>query len=100
MVPEKNAHWFQNWFQFAPALGAHFEKFVKSLVESGRFSDADVVVRQGLELLEDQEKVREIRIKELQAAIQEGIDSGEATPIEDVISKIRVRRAARRGLIG
>ena len=39
------------------ALGAHFEEFIKEQLEGGRFNNASEVVRAGLRLLEDQEKL-------------------------------------------
>lgn len=75
------------------ALGSHFEDFVKKQLESGRFNNVSEVVRAGLRLLEDEEKLRQLRHQELQAAIQEGIDSEDAGSIEDVVARNRVRRA-------
>jgi antitoxin ParD1/3/4 len=57
---------------FCVALGSHFEEFVKKQLDSGRFNNVSEVVRAGLRLLEDAERLREIRHQELQAAIQEG----------------------------
>lgn len=51
------------------ALGNHFEEFVKKQLESGRFNNVSEVVRAGLRLLEDEEKLRQIRHCELKAAI-------------------------------
>jgi antitoxin ParD1/3/4 len=74
------------------ALGTHFEELIKRLLDSGRFNNTSEVVRAGLRLLEDEEKLREIRRQELKAAIQEGIDSEDAGPLEDVIKRNRTRR--------
>ncbi len=52
-------------------------------------------MRAGLRLLEDEEKLRQIRHAELKAAIQEGIDSEDAGTIEAAIAKNRARRRAR-----
>lgn len=77
------------------ALGNHFEEFIKEQLESGRFNNTSEVVRAGLRLLEDEEKLRQIRHAELKAAIQDGIDSEDAGTIEEVIAKNRARRQAR-----
>ena len=77
------------------ALGSHFEQFIRKLLNSGRFNNSSEVVRAGLRLLEDDEKLREIRRHELKAAIQEGIDSEDAGSLEDVIARNRARRGAR-----
>jgi antitoxin ParD1/3/4 len=78
------------------ALGNHFEEFVKKQLESGRFNNVSEVIRAGLRLLEDEEKLREIRHRELKAAIQDGIDSEDAGSIEDVIARNRQHRSKRR----
>ena len=79
------------------ALGSHFEEFVKKLLNSGRFNNTSEVVRAGLRLLEDEERLRQIRQSDLKAAIQEGVDSEDAGPIEDVIAKHRARRSSAKG---
>ena len=54
------------------ALGTHFENFIQSSIESGRYNNASEVVRAGLRLLEEQEQ----KIAALRAAIEEGLNSG------------------------
>jgi antitoxin ParD1/3/4 len=57
-------------------LGAHFEAFIKGLVEGGRYHDASEVVRDGLRLLEERETLREIKARELRRLAEEGRLSG------------------------
>jgi antitoxin ParD1/3/4 len=57
-------------------LGAHFEAFIKGLVESGRYHSASEVVRDGLRLLEEREALREIKASELRRLAEEGRLSG------------------------
>jgi antitoxin ParD1/3/4 len=57
-------------------LGTRFEAFIKELVASGRYNNASEVLREGLRLLEDREKLREIRIAELRRLAEEGEVSG------------------------
>jgi antitoxin ParD1/3/4 len=57
-------------------LGARFEAFIKGLVENGRYNNASEVLRDGLRLLEDREKEREIKIAELRRLAEEGRLSG------------------------
>ena len=81
------------------ALGNHFEEFVRRLLNSGRFNNTSEVVRAGLRLLEDEERLREIRRKDLKAAIQEGVDSEDAGSIEEVVAKHRARRTLGKGRV-
>ena len=60
------------------SLGNHFENFIESTVNNGRFNNASEVVRAGLRLLEEEEN----KIVSLKKAIQEGIDSGIAEDFE------------------
>lgn len=75
------------------ALGTHFEEFVKSQIQSGRYNNTSEVVREGLRLLEDQEALRQIKLEKLRAEIQKGIDSGSAGEIgiNDVFAEVRAR---------
>ena len=57
-------------------LGLRFEAFVKGLVQSGRYNNASEVVREGLRLLEDRERLRETKIAKLQRLAEEGRLSG------------------------
>jgi antitoxin ParD1/3/4 len=57
-------------------LGSRFETLIKELVASGRYNNASEVLRDGLRLLEDRERLREIRIGELRRMSEEGRASG------------------------
>ena len=80
------------------ALGSHFEEFVKKQLESGRFNNVSEVIRAGLRLLEDEEKLRQLRHRELRAAIQQGIDSEDAGSVEEVVTRNRARRGKSKAL--
>lgn len=53
-----------------PAL----EKFVQDKVGAGHYSTASEVVRDGLRLLQEQDRLRQIRDEELRREVQIGID--------------------------
>lgn len=52
-------------------LDPYFEEFIKDEINSGKYDSVSEVIREGLKLLEEKEK-----LKALQSAIQEGINSG------------------------
>lgn len=78
-------------------IGEHYEALVKKLVESGRYSSASEIIRDALRLLEDAEILRAIRTEELRKLIQEGLDSGDAGPLdmEEIKAEGRRRLAAK-----
>ena len=77
-------------------LTEHFDSFIASGVESGQFTDASEVVREGLRLLEQRQQEDKAKIDWLHGAIQEGVDEierGEGSAfasIDDLADEIRV----------
>ena len=65
-MPTRNVH-----------LTEHFDSLIATGVESGQFSNASEVVREGLRLLEQRQKEDNARIEWLRHAAQEGIDAME-----------------------
>jgi antitoxin ParD1/3/4 len=81
-------------------LGSRFEALVKGLVESGRYNNASEVVRDGLRLLEDREKLREVKVVELRRLAEEGRLSGVSNEDgEAVLDRLEAKyqRLAERG---
>lgn len=72
------------------ALGTYFEDFIKAKISQGRYNNASEVIRAGLRLLEENEE----RIVALKAAIDEGLDSGDADGF-DPRQHLRALKAAR-----
>lgn len=77
-------------------VGTHYEQFIKSLVETGRFATEGEVMREGLRLLEEREERRKAKLDALRDDIQEGIDSGPSEPwdVEEILTEARRRKAA------
>ena len=63
-------------------------------VRGGLYQTASEVVRAGLRLLEDQEKLQALKLTELKAAIQAGIVSGTGVPAEEVFDRLEKKYAA------
>lgn len=78
-------------------LGDHFESFIRTQIESGRYASASEVLRDALRLLEDQEKLRALHVSELRAAIRKGIESGTSVPADAVFDRLekKYRRTAK-----
>jgi len=63
-MPTRNIH-----------LTEHFDSLIDTGIESGQFSNASEVVREGLRLLEQRQQEDKARIEWLRGAAQEGIDA-------------------------
>jgi antitoxin ParD1/3/4 len=66
-------------------LGDHYEKFIRELVDSGRYSSASEVVRDGMRMMEEREVTRKAKLEWLRAEIAKGYE-GEPEPwdVEEV----------------
>ncbi|MEA5516651.1 type II toxin-antitoxin system ParD family antitoxin [Nodularia sp. UHCC 0506] len=76
------------------SLTIELEKWVQSKVESGMYTSASEVIREGLRLLKEQDALKQIRLAELRREIEQGIDSGESTPLNmsEIIVKAQQQR--------
>ena len=64
------------------SIGKHFEGMIEALIESGRYSTASEVMREGLRLVEEREERRKAKLEALRAEIQKGFDSGLAEEVD------------------
>ena len=72
------------------------EKIIKQKVSSGLYASASEVVREALRLMETQDQLRAIKLKQLKKDIREGLESGKGTPwdVEEMKRDGRKLRAA------
>ena len=73
------------------AVGEHFERFIRTQVDGGRYASASEVVRDALRLLEEREKPTALKLQELRQLIEDGINSGPAKPAKQVFTELRKR---------
>jgi antitoxin ParD1/3/4 len=78
-------------------LTPQLESLVKQKVATGLYNSASEVVREALRLMEQQDRMRAIKLEQLRQDIQEGISSGEATPwdTEEIKREGRARQRMR-----
>lgn len=74
-------------------LGDHFDNFVRTELESGRYASASEVIRSGLRLLE-QEKAK---IQAINKALIVGEESGKARRFDNEKFKARMRKKLNAG---
>ena len=66
-------------------LGDHFDSFIASQIQSGRYGSASEVIRSALRLLETQET----KLNTLRQLLVAGVESGEAEyDLENLISEL------------
>jgi antitoxin ParD1/3/4 len=64
------------------SLSPYLRRWVDAQVAGGRYGSTSEVVRAALRLLEDAEREREVRLRDLRAAIDEGDASGEPVSLD------------------
>ena len=75
------------------SLTKELEKLVDAKVKSGLYHTASEVVREGLRLLEERDRLYALRLAELRKDIKKGLDSPNAGLLDVPATKDRVRRA-------
>jgi antitoxin ParD1/3/4 len=73
------------------SMTPELEALVRRKVESGRYLSASEVMREALRLLEERDKLEELRREELRNAIRKGLDSGPAEPLDMEAVKAEAR---------
>lgn len=78
-------------------LTPELEAMIKRKVASGLYNSASEVVREALRLMEEKDRLRELKLERLRQDIAEGLNSGDPTPwsSEEIKREGRRRKAAR-----
>lgn len=79
------------------SLTPQLEDMIRKKVASGLYNSASEVVREALRLMEEQDRVRAVRLEQLQQDIRDGLNSGDPTPWdpEEIKRAGREKRDAR-----
>lgn len=72
-------------------LTPQLEALVREKVASGLYGSASEVIREALRLLEEQDRIRAIKLEQLRRDIREGIESGSAGELDMEVIKKRGR---------
>jgi len=81
------------------SLTPELEKLVHQKVKSGRYLSASEVVREALRLLEDHDRIAQLRLEELRKQVALGLeqlDRGESVPGQEVEDELREMSRQRR----
>ena len=71
-------------------LGSHFEAFIREMVESGRYNSASEILRDGLRLLEDRERLRALKLADLRRKLEEAQADPKLLSEEEVFGQLEV----------
>ncbi len=79
------------------SLTPQLEAMIRKKVASGLYNSASEVVREALRLMEEQDRVRAVRLEQLRQDIRDGLNSGDPTPWdpEEIKRAGREKRDAR-----
>jgi antitoxin ParD1/3/4 len=77
------------------SLTKELEKLVTAKVKSGLYHTASEVVREGLRLLEERDRLYQLRLEEVRGEVKKGLDQldrGEGRPLDFDHLKARLRK--------
>jgi antitoxin ParD1/3/4 len=74
------------------SLTPELEKIVNKKVKSGMYNSASEVVREALRLLEEQDRLRAMKLEALRQDILAGLNSGKSVPLDMEEIKAEARK--------
>ncbi len=78
-------------------LTPQLEDLVRSKVSSGLYTSASEVVREALRLMQEQDRLREVKLEELRLEVRRGLESSpsKAWSASDLKARARAKRASK-----
>jgi antitoxin ParD1/3/4 len=73
-------------------LTPQLEELVRAKVNSGMYTSASEVVREALRLMDEQDRLRQLKLDELRREVRKGLDSGKSEPWDASALKTKARR--------
>jgi antitoxin ParD1/3/4 len=73
-------------------LTPQLEELVRAKVNSGMYTSASEVVREALRLMDEQDRLRQLKLDELRREVRKGLDSGKSEPWDASALKAKARR--------
>jgi antitoxin ParD1/3/4 len=74
------------------SLTPELEQYVQEKVSSGSYYSASEVIREGLRLLQEKDRMQEARLQQLRQEMQVGMESGESDVLNLQETKARARQ--------
>ncbi len=78
-------------------LTPQLEDLVRSKVSSGLYTSASEVVREALRLMQEQDRLREVKVEELRREVRRGLESGPSRDwsATELKAKARAKRTSK-----
>ena len=83
------------------SLSPQLAALIQRHIESGAYDSPAEVIREGLRVLEERDRIREVRLQHLREFVQVGIDQADRGQVRQVdpeafLAEVHQRRAAKR----
>ena len=79
----------------AVSLTPEIEKLLNEKVKSGLYQSPSEMIREGLRLLEERDRLYQVRLTDLRREIKKGIESGPSVPGAQVFRELRAKARRR-----